>query len=201
MTDPLAELSQLRIDRTSPRPPRPWGKITLGVLIAAGVVGAGAYGLRVAQGSLLKPEVEVTEIGWVSPAQATIDLTSTGYVVPQRVAKVGAKVTGRITKVSIREGQEVKSGELLFDLDPTDQKSAVASAQARVLAAQARAQTARAQAGETKLQYEREKKLAATGAVGTATVDDLSARSDSQQELPRQRAHRRDCGDEAKRGG
>ena len=87
----------------------------------------------------MKPEVEVTEIGWVSPAQATIDLTSTGYVVPQRVAKVGAKVTGRITKVNIVEGQEVKTGDLLFELDPTDQRSAVASAQARALAAQARA--------------------------------------------------------------
>ncbi len=180
MGDPLADLSQLRIDRQSPRPARPWGKIAVAVVAVAGVAVAGTYGLRAAQGSLLKPEVEVTEVTWVSPAQATIDLTSTGYVVPQRVGKVGAKVTGRITKVSVVEGQEVKSGDLLFELDPSDQKSAVASAQARVLAAQARAQTARAQVAETKQQYEREKKLASTGSVAQSTVDDLGARVDSQ---------------------
>jgi len=181
MGDPLADLTQLRIDRAAPRAPRPWGKIVIGVVAVAAVVVGGGYALRAAQGSLMKPEVEVTEIGWVSPAQATIDLTSTGYVVPQRVAKVGAKVTGRITKVNIVEGQEVKTGDLLFELDPTDQRSAVASAQARALAAQARAQTARAQVAETKQQYEREKKLAATGSVAQATVDDLSARTDSLQ--------------------
>lgn len=146
--------------------------------VAALVVG-GVYGSRVAQGTLIKPEVEVTEVGWVSPAQATIDLTSTGYVVPQRVAKVGAKVTGRITQVHVREGQEVKTNDLLFELDPTDQKSAVASAQARVLAAQARAQTARANLADIKQQLERQKKLAATGSVAQATVDDLAAKVDA----------------------
>jgi HlyD family secretion protein len=174
--DPLADLSQLRIDRTPNKraSSNAWLKIVGGLVVVAGLGVGAVYGLKAAQGSLLKPEVEITEIGWVSPAQATIDLTSTGYVVPQRTAKVGAKVTGRVTKVGVREGQDVKMGDLLFELDPTDQKSAVASAQARVAAASARAQTARAQLAEQKAQYEREKRLAATGAVGQATVDDLA---------------------------
>ncbi len=168
MGDPLADLSQLRIDRTpTSRRPSVWPKVALGVVLTAAVGVGGTYGFRAAQGSFIKPEVEITEIGWVSPAQATIDLTSTGYVVPQRTAKVGAKVTGRITKVNVREGQSVKAGDPMFELDPTDQRSAVASAQARALAAQARAQTARAQLAETKHQVDRESKLAATGAVGT----------------------------------
>jgi RND family efflux transporter MFP subunit len=182
MTDPLSsELAQLRIDR-SPAKKRS-GRWLLTVLVTAIIIVP--IGLLVVYGgpkisaSLGKQEVEVTEVALVSPAQATIDLTSTGYVVPQRVAKVGAKVTGRITKTNIREGQEVKTGDVLFELDPSDQKSAVASAQARVLAAQARAQTARANVTEVKQQYEREKKLAATGAVAQATADDLAARVDA----------------------
>lgn len=176
MPDPLSsELAQLRIDRTSRRA-APWGRI-LGAVLgvgAAAVLAVYAYGK--AQGALVKPEVEVTEVALVSPAQATIDLTSTGYVVPQRVAKVGAKVTGRITRTQVREGQHVKAGDVLFSLDPTDQKTAVTSAQARVLAAQARAQTARANVAEIKQQWEREKKLAQSGAVAQATADDLAAR-------------------------
>jgi len=172
------DLAQLRIDRTT-RPKRPWGSIAIALAVIAVIGAGGFYGWRVAQQSLIKPELEITEVALVSPAQGTIDLTSTGYVVAQRVAKVGAKVTGRITKTNVREGQEVKSGDLLFELDPTDQKSAVASAQARVLAAQARAQTARAQVVEIKQQYERQKKLAASGAVAQSTADDLSARVDA----------------------
>jgi len=175
----LSDLSQLRIDRTPKKRSRAWINVVgvLAVVVPLGI--AVVYGGPKITGALSKPEVEVTEVALVSPAQATIDLTSTGYVVPQRVAKVGAKVTGRITKTNIREGQEVKTGDVLFEMDPSDQKSAVASAQARVLSAQARAQTARANLAEVKQQYEREKKLAATGAVAQATADDLAARVDA----------------------
>src|SRR5262245_29903105 len=118
----LSELAQLRIDRTPKRRSRVWLSL-LGVLAVVVPIGlAVVYGGPKISGALTKPEVEVTEVALVSPAQAQIDLTSTGYVVPQRVAKVGAKVTGRITKTNIREGQEVKTGDVLFDLDPSDQK-------------------------------------------------------------------------------
>ncbi len=184
MADPLStELAQLRIDRTPVKRGPSFGRFVMWVLIALCVIGPLSllilYGGPKITGALSKQEVEVTEVALVSPAQATIDLTSTGYVVPQRVAKVGAKVTGRITGTHIREGQEVKTGDILFDLDPSDQKSAVASSQARVLSAQARAQTARANLAEVKQQYEREKRLAASGAVAQATADDLAARVDA----------------------
>lgn len=173
------DLSQLKIDRSAPRPSRPWGKIGVAVIGVGLLVVGGRAALERAQGSLMKPEVEVTEVALLSPAQATVDLTSTGYVVPQRVAKVGAKVTGRVTKTNVREGEHVSSGAVLFELDPSDQKSAVASAQARVLAASARAQTARANLADVKQQLERQKKLVASGTVPQATVDDLAARYDA----------------------
>ena len=84
-----------------------------------------------------------------------------------------------MTKTQVREGEHVAAGTVLFELDPSDQKSAVASAQARVLAAQARAQTARANLADVKQQLERQKKLVATGSVPQATADDLAARYDA----------------------
>jgi len=188
--DPLsADLASLRIARDEPPPPRRlgrWAGLTAGLVVVVG--GARVWGLPYAETRLFKTEVKVTEIGLVSPAQSTVDLAATGYVVPQVVAKVGAKVTGRVAKVNIREGDSVKEGQILFELDPSDQRSAVASAAARVsaarakaVAARARAQVARATASETEVQYERNKKLAERGAVTQATVDDLLAHLTSLQ--------------------
>jgi len=70
---------------------------------------------------------------------------------------------GRIAKVNLKEATASRR-QILFELDPSDQKSAVAAASARVAAARARAQTARARvmvakanAAEIAQQWEREK--------------------------------------------
>jgi RND family efflux transporter MFP subunit len=178
-----SDLASLRIDRHPP--PRSSGRV-LPWLIALAVVGGLAYaGWRVApavEARLFKTEISVTEVALVSPAQAQVQLTSTGYVVPQIEVDVSSKLVGRVDKASIREGSAVKAGQILFELDASDQRVAVASAQARVAAARARAATARAQLAEIVLQRDREKRLADTGAVSQATADDLTARAKSLEE-------------------
>ena len=153
-------------------------------VVVVGLLAGLGFGIKVAAPRIservFKPEVQVTEITLVSPAQASVELSSTGYVLPQTVAKVGAKVVGKITKVHVKEGAQVKAGAILFELDATDQKSALATAQAKVAsaaaraaAAKARAAAARANVAELEVQLERQKKLAAAGAVTTNTVEDL----------------------------
>jgi RND family efflux transporter MFP subunit len=194
MSDQLsADLASLRISRDEPPPPRrvwPWLAAVAALVIA--VVGVRSLAIPYLEGKVFKTEVSVTEVAMVSPAQATVDLTATGYVVPQVVAKVGAKVIGRIAKVSLKEGSTVKAGQVLFELDPADQKSAVASSQARVNASRARAQTAhariavaKASLAEVKQQWEREKKLVAGGASNAAVADDLGAKVKSGEEQVR----------------
>jgi RND family efflux transporter MFP subunit len=131
---------------------------------------------------LFKTRVAVTEIALVSPAQAQIQLTSTGYVVPQVQVDVASKLVGRIEKANVREGSNVRQGQVIFELDPSDLRAQVASAQARVASSRARAAGARAQLAEITQQLEREKRLVATGAVGAATADDLAARAKSLDE-------------------
>ena len=179
MSDDLStDLASLRIDRSS-RQRGPWGRIAivLGVLVVVGA--AVSLGKPLLESRVFKVEVEVTEIAIVSPAQASVELTATGYVTPQVTAKVGAKVLGRISKVNLREGQTVKAGDVLFELDPLDQQAAVQSSRSRVFAAQARVATAQAQSAENRVNLDRQKKLADTGSVARATVDDLHARQDS----------------------
>jgi RND family efflux transporter MFP subunit len=186
MDDRLAsDLASLRIDRQTPRSSGralPW-------LIALALVGGLAFaGWRLApsvEARMFKTEVSVTEVALVSPAQAQVQLTSTGYVVPQIEVDVSSKLVGRVDKANVREGSVVKEGQVLFELDASDQRVAVASAQARVAAARARAATARAQLAEIVLQRDREKRLADTGAVSQATADDLGARAKSLEEQVR----------------
>jgi RND family efflux transporter MFP subunit len=170
------ELASLRIRRDDPPPSPRWGRYVAVVVTLAAVGAAAVFGKSAIEARVFKTEVELTEIASISAGQASIDVTSTGYVVPQVVAKVGAKVVGRITRVGLAEGDTVRAGQTLFELDPADQKSAIASAQARAASARARVETARASLAEGKLQHEREKRLVASGATATATAEDLAAR-------------------------
>jgi HlyD family secretion protein len=188
MDDLTSDLASLRIDR-DPRPPSS-ARRTLRWAVALAVVGAGAVagwhlGMPLVEAKLFKTEVGVTEIALVSPVQAQIELTSTGYVVPQVEVDVSSKLVGRVERASIREGSKVKSGQVLFELDASDQRVLVASAQARVAAARARAAAARAQLAEVVQQHDRERRLAETGAIAAATADDLAARARSLEEQAR----------------
>jgi RND family efflux transporter MFP subunit len=128
------------------------------------------------EAKIFKAEVEVTEIAVVSPAQASVELTSTGYVVAQVTTKVAPKVPGKVSKAYVREGSQVKEGDLLFEMDPADQKASIATAASQTAAAKARAQTARANLDEAKSQLERAETLARDGVGPKSAADDLKAR-------------------------
>jgi RND family efflux transporter MFP subunit len=187
MDDRLSsDLASLRIDRNEPPPSSSPGRAVrwiVGLAVAcAAVAGAWHVAAPLVAAQIFKTEVSLTEVALVSPAQAQVELTSTGYVVPQIEVDVSSKLVGRVEKANVREGSVVKKGDVLFELDPSDQRTQVASSQARVAAARARASTSRAQLAETQLQLQREQKLAASGAVGAATADDLALRVKSLEE-------------------
>ena len=183
MDDRLAsDLASLRIDRKEKPPSSGRALVWVAVVAVAGAVGFAGW--RVAtpmvEASLFKTEVGITEIALVSSSQAQAQLTSTGYVVPQVEVDISSKLIGRVDKTNnLREGSKVTAGQVLFVLDASDQRTQVASAQARVAAARARAAAARAQLAEVTQQLDRERRLAASGAVGQATADDLAARAKS----------------------
>ncbi|MDP9002673.1 MAG: efflux RND transporter periplasmic adaptor subunit [Myxococcota bacterium] len=182
-----SDLASLRIDRGTPRRSSSAGGRTLRWSVALALAFAAAVaGWRLAmpvlEAKLFKTDVGVTEIALVSPAVAQVELTSTGYVVPQVEVDVASKLVGRVERANIREGAQVKAGQVIFELDANDQRVLVASAQARVAAARARAATARAQLAETVQQRDREQKLAQSGAIAPATADDLAARARSLEE-------------------
>jgi len=182
--DPLStDLAALRIDRAAPRGPKPYARIAVtAALIAAAAGGVYTLVLPRLTNQIFQQEVSATEIAMVSPVQSTVTVTSTGYVVPQVVSKVGAKVPGRVAKVNVKEGDTIKAGQVIATLEDSDQRSAIAAAVSRVGVAHAYAQTARANLADIDQQVKREQSLVASGAAGRATLEDLQARQKSLDE-------------------
>lgn len=185
MSDQLSsDLASLKIDRSAPRPK---GKGPLGaivaVLIVLGALGA-AYtlGLPYLESAVFKTEVDVTEVITMSPAQASVELTSTGYVIPQTLSAVACKVMGKVKAQRVRQGSQVKAGDVLLEIDPTDQKASIAAAQSQAAAARARIQTAKASVAEIEVQSKRALMLAQEGIGPKGAADDLQARAASLKE-------------------
>ena len=178
MTDRLSnDLAALRIARESGAPPSPWPKrlIILAVLVAIGW-GSWRFGYPMVEARVFKPEVEVTQIVIVSPSQAEAKLTSTGYVVPQRISRVGAKTPGRIKKMHVAEGTRVQAGMVLAELEGADLRAQLQTAKARVLTARAQVQKAKAELADATQKAKRERKLAVAGVGAAAAAEDLEAR-------------------------
>jgi len=178
MTDQLSnDLASLRISRETN--PEGGGAAKYVVIALVGVVVAGVgyfVALPYLESKVFKQEVSATEVALVSPAQSSVQLTASGYIVPQKSSKVSARVTGRIVELLAVEGDEVKAGQVLVKIDDSNQRSAILAAQARVFAAQARSEASRAAVGEIKLQAERQRAMADKGVAPKATAEDLEAR-------------------------
>jgi HlyD family secretion protein len=141
---------------------------------AVAVVGVGA--VLVVVGSLLlsklsRPEVRIGSVVTLSPAQADVKLMTTGYVVPMRKATVATKVLARIETINVREGEDVKEGQLLATLEASDVRAQVAEARAALKTTEARVSAAKASLADAKLKRDREQQLFASAAVTRASVE------------------------------
>jgi membrane fusion protein (multidrug efflux system) len=88
--------------------------------------------LRVAAGVLV---VGLAAFGWWLYARHFEDTDDAQ--IDGNISAVSARVTGTVTAVHVVDNQEVKEGDLLFELDPTDLEVAVAQARAAVAQAEA----------------------------------------------------------------
>jgi RND family efflux transporter MFP subunit len=186
VTDQLSsDLASLRIQRDVPQPPSALRRLILPLMLIGLASAGGVVAYQRFSGELFKQEVKTTEVAMISPSQADVQVTATGYVIPQITSKVGSKLPGRLAKIMIKEGDTVKQGQVIAQLEDADQRSQVGAASARVGAAQARIATARANLAEISQQVERERALVNNGAVGKANLDNLVARESALKEAVR----------------
>jgi membrane fusion protein, multidrug efflux system len=116
-------------------------------------------------------------VGLAARRAVPYELLATGTVEPIQTVAVQAQVSGPIVRVAFREGQDVKKGQVLFQLDPRPFQAALEQAQALLGRDRATAENARQEAQRYATLAEKEYVTAqqydaarTTAAASTATV-------------------------------
>ncbi|MFN8589452.1 MAG: efflux RND transporter periplasmic adaptor subunit [Candidatus Eisenbacteria bacterium] len=128
------------------------------------------------------PRSSVT-VAPVERRDVPVVLLASGVVDPIESAGIGSQVGGMVTRIAFQEGDEVRAGQPLIELDPRPFRATLQQAQAtlardRAQAAVARAEAARAaqlRAQELLSQAEHDAKLAAAEALAATVSADSAA--------------------------
>jgi len=179
------ELASLKIDREpkngrgrsgdAPRRGVPGWLLAVALLALLGVGGYFVY--QRGSGELFPDEVEIGSVTLMSPAQADVTLVASGYVYPRKKATVAPKTTGRLSRLLVAEGDHVKEGQLIAELEAGDPQAQLAQVRADVAAARARIEHARADLADAQARLAREEELLKRGAGTQSATDDARARA------------------------
>ncbi|MCG8607874.1 biotin/lipoyl-binding protein, partial [bacterium] len=103
--------------------------------------------------------VQTATVSRIHPNQTDAVLTASGYVVAQRQAAIASKGTGRLEYLSVEEGDVVKAGAIIAQLEHADVDAALAQAQANVAMAEATLEQNQANLQEAALNFKRQENL------------------------------------------
>lgn len=147
------------------------------VLIALG--GVAVIGTVVAlnlRGSK-KPAVEV-EAEAVKSRKVVALVEASGQIQPSVSVDISSDVIGRITALGPEEGDPIRRGDFLIQIDPTQYEQRVVRAQAALDSAQARLAQAKASLQQTELEFGRQERLLRDRLIPEATYDTARATRD-----------------------
>src|SRR6478752_9084125 len=107
-------------------------KLTIGIVVVVGA--ASVLGMSAAKRGNKAVEVRMEA---VQKRDLVASVTASGQVRPQTKVDVASDVSGKITKLSVKEGQSVKKGDFLLQIDPTQAQANVDRAEAAVASTRA----------------------------------------------------------------
>lgn len=165
-----ADLTALKIDRSRKADaPKRWKKWLHLLWILAPIIFYFAYQITI-QKVAPAIKVKVGTIQLITGSDAATQLVATGYVVAQVKAAVSSKATGRLRVLNVEEGDSVKSGSILAELENDDMKAELALAKANLRKAQA-------DSLEAALNLTRQEKLMQSGHTTQEVLDATRAAS------------------------
>src|SRR5216683_1370034 len=156
--------------------------IVVGIIILVGAI----VGFTVTQ---TQKNVVTVQTGKVMKQDITSLVTASGEIKPKTFVNVGANAYGRITRLYVKEGEKVKRGQLLAQLenvqsaaDVENMMASLASSQTDAIASDAALNTASAQLksstadlSRTKLDYDRAENLYKNNLISKADYDTKKA--------------------------
>ena len=137
------------------------------LLLCAALAGCSRGSQKNAKAGGPPPAVPVG-VATVKQRDFPVYLTGLGSVTAFNTVSLKTRIDGQITQVNFVEGQDVKQGELLIQIDPRPYQVALEQAQANL-------QRDEAQLNNAKVQYERMKALYAGGVIAKQDLDTQEA--------------------------
>jgi len=160
-------------------------------------IGGGVLLVLFVVAGLLRPKpgksVQVTQ---VSRKNLVALVKAPATIEPKTIVNISAEVPGKITRLAVAEGQDVKRGQLLLQLDPAGYAEDVSQSEAMLSSAQARLATAKGawetqQPKHKRLKALFDQKLLSPGEMEAADQEYQSASSEyeaAKQEVSRSKA-------------
>lgn len=122
--------------------------LVLGLVIVIG--GIGAMSMRGGDRHGIEVRAET-----VTARDLVATVTANGWIRPRRSVDIQADLMGRITQLWVAEGDSVKVGQVLLQIDPTEYQAAASRARASVAEAGARRAQSRANLLQARRAFER----------------------------------------------
>src|SRR5512136_1644502 len=148
--------------------------IILGLLLVLGIVVIGNLQSR------REKTVKVT-IEKAKRQDLTSIISASGEIKPKKNINISAQVPGRIIKIGVVEGQEVKAGDFLLKLDSTQYEANADRDRNFIQASKSDLIQSEARLGRDKSAYERQKRLYEEQLISKDTLESIKAQYDVSQ--------------------
>ena len=175
-TDRAALLNQLRIDRSEPPSSGGQGKWWATGIAVIVIAASAIWYLTRPSGVPITTAVEQAVASGARGASAGPSLLdASGYIVARRRATVSSKVTGKVVKVMLEEGQRVEAGEVIATLDDSNWRAALVQSKAQLQQAEANVASAQTAFDDAKPIFERAEKQKAAAVISAQSFDESHA--------------------------
>jgi HlyD family secretion protein len=127
--------------------------VKIGLIIGVIVLGVG--GTAAAVVAKKKHKAVEVRLDQVAHRDLVAAVTASGKIDAEKTVDISADITGRILKIAVKEGDTVKKGQFLVQIDPVQFQGAVSRGEALLAANEAAVVQARTNRDQTKRQLDR----------------------------------------------
>ena len=152
-------------------------------LIGAGVIGVFVVGVSMAANR--GPKATEVRVEAVTKRDLVASVTASGQVQPRTKVNLSADITGRIVRLAVKEGDMVRQGQFLLEIDPRQFEGSVQRAEASLASAKAAVAQAKANFDQAQRTYQRSLDIRKTnpGLVSEEQLEQLKTAAEVNAEL------------------
>jgi HlyD family secretion protein len=157
-------------------------KMKLGI---AGVVVVALVGVIATSAAKSGAKGTLVRVEGVESRDLVASVTASGQVIPHTKVDLSADITGRITRLAVKDGDYVREGQFLLQIDPQQYEAQVQRAEAALANARAGLAQSRANLLQAQRNFERQQEIAKTNAalVSAQEIEQLETQYEVNQAL------------------